>query len=331
MKKCIYKITNLVNNKVYIGQTNDFDRRKREHKNKMYGRCSKILYNAITKYGWDNFSMEIIEDYCEDYNEKEKFWIKKYDSQKNGYNVDLTLIQSENNIYIDETMLAQIFQDLRNNTLTYREIADKYDISAEQTIRDINRGITHYTPNISYPIRPLKGDLAHEKAILIIEDLKNTKLTMRELAEKYNCSQVYISNINTGSRCFIETEEYPIRKETRKGKRFSEDIIDEIYYDIINTSYTWDDLAKKYNCGTKVFQHINQGQTHKREGYEYPLRSEKNVRGAKKALQIIHLLKTTDWTYNKIAEELETNITTVRHINYGEVHKQKDETYPIRK
>ena len=51
MKKCIYKITNLINGKMYIGQTNDFNRRKREHKNKMYGNCSKVLYNAIEKYG----------------------------------------------------------------------------------------------------------------------------------------------------------------------------------------------------------------------------------------------------------------------------------------
>ena len=51
----IYKITNLVNEKVYIGQAQDIEKRWREHK------CSsksnnQILYRAIRKYGLENFS-----------------------------------------------------------------------------------------------------------------------------------------------------------------------------------------------------------------------------------------------------------------------------------
>ena len=79
MKKCIYKITNLINGKIYIGQTNNYKRRYREHKNKMYGSCEKVLYNAIDTYGFENFKMEQIEDYVENYNERERYWVEFYD------------------------------------------------------------------------------------------------------------------------------------------------------------------------------------------------------------------------------------------------------------
>ena len=61
MKKDIYKITNLINGKCYIGQTTDTKRRFSEHKAKGYGNeRNKVLYYAFDKYGIENFSFEII-------------------------------------------------------------------------------------------------------------------------------------------------------------------------------------------------------------------------------------------------------------------------------
>ena len=63
MEKYIYKITNQLNNKCYIGQTTDYKRRFQEHKNLGYGvEENKLLYYAIKKYGIENFSFEVIED-----------------------------------------------------------------------------------------------------------------------------------------------------------------------------------------------------------------------------------------------------------------------------
>ena len=53
--KIIYKITNIINQKIYIGQTKDFERRKREHYNHGYNRVNKVLYSAMEKYGNNNF------------------------------------------------------------------------------------------------------------------------------------------------------------------------------------------------------------------------------------------------------------------------------------
>ena len=61
----IYKITNKINGKIYIGQSNDIERRFKEHMTK--GERSRILLDhAIKKYGPDNFSYEVIEECTEE-------------------------------------------------------------------------------------------------------------------------------------------------------------------------------------------------------------------------------------------------------------------------
>lgn len=61
----IYKIVNLINNKCYVGSTNNFNRRKKEHFRllKQSKSHSSILQKAVNKYGIDNFKFEIL-CYC---------------------------------------------------------------------------------------------------------------------------------------------------------------------------------------------------------------------------------------------------------------------------
>lgn len=69
MEKYVYKIENNINHKIYIGQTNNLERRIKEHRHDK--RMNHPIYNAIHKYGWDNFSVETLY-FGEDYNTKEK-------------------------------------------------------------------------------------------------------------------------------------------------------------------------------------------------------------------------------------------------------------------
>lgn len=81
----IYKITNLVNGKVYIGQSINIERRWEKHKT---SNDDFAIHQAIKKYGLSNFTCEIIEECNQDeLNEKEIYWINQYDSIKNGYNM----------------------------------------------------------------------------------------------------------------------------------------------------------------------------------------------------------------------------------------------------
>lgn len=82
----IYKITKISNGKSYIGQSNNIERRFKEHQQK--DASSKIpLDIAIQKYGIHAFTYEILEECSLDkLNEREKYWINYYDTINNGYN-----------------------------------------------------------------------------------------------------------------------------------------------------------------------------------------------------------------------------------------------------
>lgn len=86
----IYKITNKINDKIYVGKTLDtIENRWREHKNDYQKRRNekRPLYSAMRKYGIDNFFIEKIEECSiDEINSREIYWIKYYNSFKNGYN-----------------------------------------------------------------------------------------------------------------------------------------------------------------------------------------------------------------------------------------------------
>lgn len=93
--KYIYKLTNKINNKIYIGKANDVKIRWNSHIKSSF-KESNHSYNypihcAIRKYGADNFNVEIIDtaETTKEINEKEKYWINKYNSRNNdiGYNL----------------------------------------------------------------------------------------------------------------------------------------------------------------------------------------------------------------------------------------------------
>lgn len=82
----IYKITNKTNNKAYVGQSNNIERRFKEHQT-CGGRSRIPLDLAIQKYGINNFTYEIIEECSiEELNERENYWITRLETHITGYN-----------------------------------------------------------------------------------------------------------------------------------------------------------------------------------------------------------------------------------------------------
>lgn len=87
----IYKITNLIDGNVYIGQTRkNAEERFKEHcRDAVSGRLDTALAKAIRKYGPDNFSVDEIEavESEDKMGEREAYWIERYDSVRCGYNM----------------------------------------------------------------------------------------------------------------------------------------------------------------------------------------------------------------------------------------------------
>ena len=223
-QKAIYKITNLLNNKVYIGQSIHPNRRWTEHKQKArHGQDKFPIHLAINKYGEENFTFEIIE-WTEDFNNEEKRLIKELNTIcPNGYNVgeggENYVMYGENNPknITPSNVVPLIIQDLKENKLSDRQIAKKYNLT-DKIIADINHGYSHKQKNEQYPIRIKKGlqKLTLEQVDEIKKILETSMISYQELANKYNVSKSTIANINKGLT-FKEDRIYPIRSIHRKN------------------------------------------------------------------------------------------------------------------
>ena len=111
----IYKITNNINGKIYIGKTmRSIEQRWKEHlANVKKEDCkNRPLYKAINKYGVKNFSIEEIEE-CSDtiLSDREKYWIEYYNSFKNGYNATKG---GDGSPYIDRKLVIETYKQIQN-------------------------------------------------------------------------------------------------------------------------------------------------------------------------------------------------------------------------
>lgn len=144
----IYKITNQINGKLYIGKTNrTIQERFKEHCRDYLKRENekRPLYSAMKKYGIRNFSIELIEECALNEAEtREKYWIEFYGSFKYGYNATLG---GDGKAYIDRDLVIKTYQELQ----TIKSVAKQMSID-EKTIRDIlrdNNIIIRQTPEVN--------------------------------------------------------------------------------------------------------------------------------------------------------------------------------------
>lgn len=99
----IYKITNIQNNKIYIGQTIRpvSDRFHRHINDAMNNILDTHFARAIRKYGKDNFVIEQIDEANsqDELNKKEQYWIQYYNSVEEGYNETDAICKCGGNTY----------------------------------------------------------------------------------------------------------------------------------------------------------------------------------------------------------------------------------------
>ena len=158
----IYKITNLINNKVYIGQSVYIEQRWRQHRYAANSGNDHYLYRAIRKYGIKNFSFTVIEQCAQDLlNEREQYWIKQYKSNDSNYGYNLTaggqsLARTCYKLTLEQ--VKEIHKKLL--TMTQQDIAKEYNVD-QSVISRINTGDAYLIEGIEYPIKTYDQSIQH--------------------------------------------------------------------------------------------------------------------------------------------------------------------------
>ena len=285
--KDIYVIKNTVTDKVYVGQaTNTFIRWKGHKTAAKTGHYKgrSLLYEAMKKYGIDNFHYEILEGQVSNYNEREKYWISFYNCvAPNGYNLiqggeqypNFKGIKNAGAAVKSQEVLDNIIKDLRDTELTLIDLSKKYTIPLN-TIHGINSGDTYYNEKINYPIRTENVSLKIGSNLIISlkEDLKRCILSSQEIAQKYNVSETNIRNINNGVIYKENGYDYPIRKSAVfKSTILSREEVAEIIDLILNTSLSYREIGRMYQVEHSTILFIKNGsKKYRRDGLNYPLR-----------------------------------------------------------
>lgn len=140
----IYKIVNDINNKIYIGKTNNtIEQRFKEHCRDAFRERNekRPLYDAMKKYGIDHFHAELIEE-TNSPEEREVYWIEYYGSFKYGYNAtlggdgrhyrDYDLVYA---LYKEGKTLKEISEILHYDEKTCRVALEQFNITHEDRFK----------------------------------------------------------------------------------------------------------------------------------------------------------------------------------------------------
>lgn len=237
MKGFIYKITNRVNNKVYIGQTHfTIEHRFKQHiKNFNIEHRQQPLYKAFAKYGIDNFYVEELEKVeCDKLDEREIYWIAYYDSFKNGYNATLG---GNGQLYQWTDSQYEEIKSLYLSGFTIKKIAELFSVSSYT--------ITGVLKSLTVKLRRNPMDMNNYEAQELIEQYK-TGFTLTTLAKRYN------TNIETVKRFLISKGvDLKIKSKVLTDKNLQDDIVKGFLDGI-----TYRDLEIKYKTDTRTIKRI---------------------------------------------------------------------------
>lgn len=338
MKKDIYVITNLITGLQYVGQSQNAIDRFKAHK---LAADNTLFHQAIKEYGIDNFSLEILEEQIENFNEKERYWIEKLNTlYPNGYNMvegggGYPHLKGElcYQAKLSEKELIKIKDLLMNTKISEKDIGLQFNVTQE-IISNINCGKTYYHNDWNYPLR------SNEERLKIInnikQELKNSLLPLQKIAEKYQVSKALVNSINQGKNYADSNIEYPIRKGV-KGYLDNEQILCEIKELLISSNKTTEEIAQMYGVQRTAIEQINNGKTYYHENWDYPLRKQavnKNAFTEEQLKTIEDLLINTDLSFRQIAKQM--GIAThgpISNINQGKTKRyiNPNLTYPLRK
>lgn len=234
----VYLITNKINNKKYVGITNDYKKRWANHK--CCNNPTMAIAKAIKKYGAENFNFELIEENVplEKIDEKEIYYIKLYESHVStgkGYNISKGgRYNIENSVHIgtdngrallneEQVKYIKSHRDLPEMIL-YEQFSDiiTYDtfkkIYLNKTYKNIEPTVEPYPFNFEFSCQFNKGKLTYSEVVELRQQYNN-KVFWKEAYTDYYKSlydEMTFWNIYNGNRYKLVMPEV----FTEENKRF---------------------------------------------------------------------------------------------------------------
>lgn len=251
MKGYIYKITNKVNNKSYIGQTRyTVEFRWRQH---IHKKDNTYFHNALHKYGIENFTVETLEE-CEAnlLNEREIFYIAKYNTFKEGYN--LTIGGDGNRRLLLDDKYDEIKQ-LYLSGFSSNKIATLFKVDKASIVKILRQ--------LGVKLRNNKLNINNQEFQELVQDYQ-TGYSLRELAKRYDCTA-------PGLKDFL------VRKGVDLNKKYSILNDEESQLDLINDyvegNLKLKEIELKYHCSYATFQKVLSlhGIEQKGKGHKYKM------------------------------------------------------------
>lgn len=259
MSWIIYKHTNRINGKVYVGQTSKSNPNYRWNDGKGYTKRNPDSHfaRAIKKYGWDSFDHEILESgipTLETANERESFWIKFFDSVENGYNAnyggDSRLPSRETKeklsakskkmweskgdelreIYSSKEHREKLSKSIKNYYSNHPEAREEISQKRRQMIW-ITNGVEIRQINAKF-FPNFKGDggwtrgktfISFDTLALMLADYeKPNDLSLSELAQKYGYTRGVIERAFRACNVSLINKEYKTKLANKGLKRSAE-------------------------------------------------------------------------------------------------------------
>ena len=192
----IYKITNNINGKVYIGQTvRSVRERMEEHKRK----CTTVIDKALRKYGAENFTVEEIDhaSNVSELNEKEIYWIADFDSMvPKGYNQCLgggnTLGYKHREESKRKMSDAKSISYVGSGNPFYGKTHSE---ESKKRMGDARKGLAHLTEEQVMTLRA-----SHHKVRVRNIETGEVFESVKEAATTYNLKDTHITRVCKGKR-----------------------------------------------------------------------------------------------------------------------------------
>ena len=295
MKGYIYKITNKVNGKSYIGQTRyTIEFRWRQH---LHKKDNTYFHNAIRKYGADNFIVEKLEE-CniEDLNEREIYYIAKYNTFKDGYN--LTIGGDGNRTLLLDDKYEEI-SSLYLSGFSSNKIATLYKVDKASIVKILKQ--------LGIKIRNNSLNINKQELKELIQDYQSG-YSLRELAKRYDCSAPGLKEFLIKKGVDLR-QKYSILEDTKSQEL--------LIKDYTSSTISLKDIQNKYHCSYATLLKVLSINGISKGKYSFKLSDKECLKvieqfnSGKKIKDIAHSFKVDKATIYSLLKRYNVNYLTV--------------------